>query len=334
MIALGDRYALLVMRDDRVQHSQELAGLATRLGHSLEARGWSLIQNGQAALSIRDDDGGESDPARSSLTLYALLEDVIPRARPAARATPSGEIAATPAFTDLAETAGLRFVHDNGKRDNPVPLPETMCGGIGLLDYDGDGWLDVFAVQGGRFPPAEGPGAGAGGYGDRLFRNRGDGTFEDTTERAGIASFPKGFGHGVAVGDYDNDGRPDLFVTRWRSYALYRNQGEGKFEDVTDQAGLAGDRDWPTSAAFADLDGDGDLDLYVCHYLAYDLTKIPDAFDSGPPGVQGCDPRDFSSLADHVFRNDDGRFVDVTTAAGIRRPKWPGARGRRGRPRR
>ena len=131
-----------------------------------------------------------------------------------------------------------------------------------------------------------------------MFRNRGDGTFEDTTERAGIASFPRGYGHGVAVGDYDNDGRPDLFVTRWRSYALYRNQGEGKFEDVTGQAGLAGDRDWPTSAAFADLDGDGDLDLYVCHYLAYDPTKIPELLSyPGSPDKQGCMPRDFPSLA-------------------------------------
>ena len=81
---------------------------------------------------------------------------------------------------------------------------------------------------------------------------------------------PGGYGHGVAVGDYDNDGRPDLFVTRWRSYALYRNRGDGTFEDVTEPAGLGGDRDWPTSAAFADLDGDGDLDLYVCHYLRWD----------------------------------------------------------------
>ena len=81
---------------------------------------------------------------------------------------------------------------------------------------------------------------------------------------------PRGYGHGVAVGDFDNDGRPDLFITRWRSYALYRNRGDGTFEDVTARAGLDGDRDWPTSAAFADLDGDGDLDLYVCHYGVWD----------------------------------------------------------------
>ena len=106
--------------------------------------------------------------------------------------------------------------------------------------------------------------------GDRLFRNRRDGTFEDATDASGHRRHAQGYGHGVAVGDYDNDGHPDLFVTRWRSYALYRNRGDGTFEDVTQRVGLAGDRDWPTSAAFADLDNDGDLDLYVCHYLVWD----------------------------------------------------------------
>src|SRR5207248_9542679 len=134
-----------------------------------------------------------------------------------------------------------------------------------LLDYDGDGWLDIYAVQGGPFPPPEAP-----ANGDRLFRNRGDGTFEDATARTGLDRLPGGYGHGVAVGDIDNDGHPDLFVTRWRSYALYRNRGDGTFDNVTERAGLGGDRDWPTSAAFADLDGDGDLDLYVCHYLRWD----------------------------------------------------------------
>src|SRR5262249_34761605 len=135
-------------------------------------------------------------------------------------------------------------------------------GGVGLLDYDGDGWLDVYALQGGRFPPDHGwPGPS-----DHLFRNRGGGTFEDVTEPAGIAALPRGDGHAVAVGDFDNDGHADLFLTRWQSYALYRNRGDGTFEDVTAKSGLGGDRDWPTSAAFADLDGDGDLDLYVCHY--------------------------------------------------------------------
>ena len=150
------------------------------------------------------------------------------------------------------------------------------------------------------------------------------------TEHAGIASFPGGYGHGVAVGDFDNDGHPDLFVTRWRSYALYRNKGDGRFEDVTARAGLGGDRDWPTSAAFADLDGDGDLDLYVCHYLLYNPANPRRCSHPEAPTKHECNPLDFPSLPDHVFRNDGGKFIDVTAESGFvgsRRP-GPGGRGR------
>ena len=148
-----------------------------------------------------------------------------------------------------------------------------MGGGVGLLDYDGDGLLDVYLVQGGSLVndvPAR-------RTGDRLFRNLGNGRFEDVTARAGLDRFPRGYGHGVAVGDFDNDGRPDVFVTRWHAYALYHNRGDGTFEDVTEKAGLGGDRGWSTSAVFADLDGDGDLDLYVCHYAAWDPVHLPPA---------------------------------------------------------
>ena len=188
-----------------------------------------------------------------------------------------------------------------------------MGGGVGLLDFDGDGWLDVYLVQGGPFPS----GQSASQDGDRLFRNKRDGTFEDVTERSGLAALGRGYGHGVAVGDYDNDGRPDLFVTRWRAYALYRNKGDGTFEDATARAGLGGDRDWPTSAAFADLDRDGDLDLYVCHYLKYDETNPRRCSHPDSPAKHDCNPLDFDALPDHVFRNDAGRFVDVTEAAGL-----------------
>ena len=136
-------------------------------------------------------------------------------------------------FTDDAEAAGLRFVYDNAETLFHQ-LPEPFGGGLALLDYDGDGWLDVYCVQGGPFTPASKLESPSPSSGDRLFHNRGDGHFEDVTDASGIGRFPRGHGHGVAVGDIDGDGHPDLFVTRWRSYALYRNKGDGTFEDVTD----------------------------------------------------------------------------------------------------
>src|SRR5262249_15581892 len=131
-------------------------------------------------------------------------------------------------------------------------------------------------------------------------------------------------GHGVAVGDVDNDGHPDLFLTRWRSYALYRNRGDGTFEDVTAAWGLGGDRDWPTSAAFADLDNDGDLDLYICHYAAWDPDHPRLCQSPVSRGHITCDPHIVESQPDHVFRNDGRRFVDVTAVAGIADPDGRG----------
>ncbi|HZW33909.1 MAG TPA: CRTAC1 family protein, partial [Isosphaeraceae bacterium] len=233
-----------------------------------------------------------------------------PETTAASDLTPSTGTAApvTPEFVDDAEAVGLRFVFDNG-RTRQHHLPETMSGGVGLLDFDGDGWLDVYAIGGGPFP--------AGPFtGDHLFRNRRDGTFEDVTEKAGIAGMARGYGHGIAVGDYDNDGDADIFVTRWGSYALYRNRGDGRFEDATTAAGLGGDRDWPTSAAFADLDNDGDLDLYVCHYGVWDPAN-PRLCVNETGDYFYCDPRNLKPVPDHAFRNDGGRFVDVTATSGL-----------------
>jgi hypothetical protein len=190
-----------------------------------------------------------------------------------------------------------------------------MSGDVGLLDFDGDGWLDIYAVQGGPFPRAPVP----SGFGDRLFRSRGDGRFEDATVSSGLAALDGGYGDGVAVGDFDNDELPDVLVTRWRSCALYHNLGRGRFEDVTESAGLGGIRGWPTSAAWADLDNDGDLDLYVCQYVKLDADKPILCESLIKPGVERdyCEPRGLPALPDHVFRNDGGRFMDVTEAAGI-----------------
>ena len=305
----------------------ELARTAETLGRRFEALGWWTILalespgNREARAAI---DRLRASPTPESTAPAATLADLIVAPsgdRGSVKASPKDEHGpAVPRFRDVAEEAGIRFVYDNDQ--TPLRrLPETMGGGLGLLDYDGDGWLDVYCVQGGTFPIGDRSSQG----GDRLFRNVGDGTFEDVTHAAGLGEFPKAYGHGVAVGDVDNDGHPDLFVTRWRSYALYHNRGDGTFEDLTDAAGLGGERGWPTSSAFADLDGDGDLDLYVCQYLRWDPDRDAPCPDPDRPGhYLYCVPRRFEAEPDRVFRNDGGRFTDVTEQAGIVDPDGRG----------
>ena len=265
------------------------------------------------ALTLLDHDDADRQLELASLEETWASAPLGVRSNRSEREKPS---TAGLSFTDDAQAADLRFVYDNA--ETPFhQLPEPFGGGLALLDYDGDGWLDVYCVQGGPFTPdvpIESPSPNSG---DRLFRNRGDGRFEDVTDASGIGRFPRGHGHGVAVGDIDGDGHPDLFITRWRSYALYRNKGDGTFEDITTRSGLGGNRDWPTSAAMADLDGDGDLDLYVCHYAAWDINHPRLCRNDANTVYLNCSPLDAEALPDHLFRNDAGRFVDVTTEAGI-----------------
>ncbi len=217
------------------------------------------------------------------------------------------------AFEDRAPAASLVFEYNPGRRRRRE-LPETMGGGLAAFDYDRDGWVDLFAVQGGQFPPAA-----AEKCADKLFHNRGDGTFEDVSAKAGFPAFAGGYGMGVTVGDIDNDGYSDLFVTRWRGYALYRNRGDGAFEDITARLGLAGDRDWPASAAFADIDNDGDLDLYVCHYVVWDpLNPQGTRANRSADTLRYNNPLNYTALPDHLFRNDGDRFTEISETAGIR----------------
>ncbi len=322
-----DRYRALLKDAVAPPQYEELGTLAEALGRRFEAEGWLTLaaqadpdnsaitqarQRVRGAGDVRQRDGQES--LRDCLAREFGVSTTADRAAPATEPT-------APLFVDDAEAAGLHFRFDSGMTAEHQ-LPETMSGGVAVLDFDGDGYLDVFLMQGGTFPPSKSATKGAG---DRLFHNRGNGTFEDVTETSGIGSGVPGYSHGVAVGDIDNDGDPDLFVTRWRSYALYENQGNGRFVETTSRAGLAGDRDWPTSAAFADLDNDGDLDLYVCHYLDWDEANprlCPRS--GGQPGSKGaganygyCMPHLFTARGDHLFRNDGGRFVDVTVGSGI-----------------
>ena len=319
MDAARDEYKRLIDLPDLASHAAELARAAEVIGLWFDARiWWTLAARRDSSLA---------DEARAAIARLAACEeavrsvddrslaDLLAPSKPGGKMTDSGSPGLTiPTFLDEAADRGLVFRFDHG----PTPkrqLPETMSGGVALLDFDSDGWLDVYALQGGPFPPRGSPPP----FGDRLFRNCGDGRFQDVTATSGLAALPGGYGHGVAVGDYDNDGRPDLFLTRWRSYALYHNLGGGRFEDVTARAGLGVDRDWPTSAAWADFDNDGDLDLYVTHYLKWDdqnptLCEYP---DHSKPGYMYCGPLIFPARPDHLFRNDGGRFIDVTAEAGI-----------------
>jgi hypothetical protein len=314
-------YIRLLAAPSPEAHAAELARLARQLGRSFDADRWAAIA-GAAAASRSTALRPPRDPVARGLgapagrtTLADLVHDDANESdRPSdERPPPSRSARVMPRFIDNASAAGVSFVHESGGAKGRLIPPVTASGGVGLLDFDGDGWLDVYLTQGGPFPPDSKTSRNR----DRLFRNRGDGTFEDATAAAGLAAMPGGYSHGVEVGDYDNDGRPDLFVTRWRSYALYRNRGDGTFEDATVPAGLGGDRDWPTSSAFADLDGDGDLDLYVCHYMKWDERLPRQCSDPNDPTIYRCLPLDFEPLPDHLFRNDRGRFVDVTAEAGI-----------------
>lgn len=220
-------------------------------------------------------------------------------------------------FRDVAAETGLSFVHVNGAAGR-YHLPEIMGAGGALLDYDTDGDLDVLLLQGRALEGAPAPGAA----GHRLFRNdlsRG-GTlrFVDVTSRAGFA--PGDYGMGVAVGDYDNDGDPDLYLTNYGPNRLYRNNRDGTFTDVTRQAGAGLDEPrWSTSASFGDYDADGDLDLYVANYVDFTVSGAKTCHD--PVGVRDyCGPLQFRPVPDRLFRNDGGgRFTDVSEASGITR---------------
>ncbi|MGH9465596.1 MAG: CRTAC1 family protein [Thermoanaerobaculia bacterium] len=217
-------------------------------------------------------------------------------------------------FTAVPDSAGIDLVMTSGGMPSREIL-EVNGGGIALLDYDRDGDLDVFLANGATLEnPQHGPGS-------RLYANRGDGRFEDVTARVGLAL--ERWAMGVAVGDVDGDGWDDLYVTCWGPDALLRNvagdDGGRRFVDVAREAGVADDL-WSTSAAFADLDGDEDLDLYVANYLEFDPTRLPSRAGNAFKGVSVmAGPRGLTAQGDALYENlGNGRFRDVTAAAGIR----------------
>ncbi len=225
-------------------------------------------------------------------------------------------------FEDVAAKAGLTtWTHHMGSPDKGLIL-ETVGSGVALLDYDNDGWLDIYLVNGSNFAAEEGkgkPGRAA------LFRNNHDGTFTDVTEKAGVGNERWGFG--AVVGDFDNDGWPDIYVSNYGKNRLYRNNHDGTFTDVAEKAGVTVGG-WSTGATWGDYDGDGKLDLFVPGYVHFDRADIP---GTGGPGsgapLDGCQfrgvrvmcgPRGLKGEPDHLFHNNgDGTFTDTSKKAGV-----------------
>ena len=238
---------------------------------------------------------------------------------------PAGVAAATPpgvTFTDVTSAAGLLHARNTcGNATNKQFLLEEMGCGVALFDYDNDGWLDIFLVNGATFN-ATSTRQKPTSY---LFHNNRDGTFNDVTEKSGLTA--SGWGQGCCVGDYDNDGHDDLFVSYWGRNVLYHNNGDGTFTDVSKKAGVAGSGGrWGAGCCFLDYDLDGHLDLFVANYVNFDPAGAPKPaeaiycyyHDIPVP----CGPQGFSGGTNLLYRNrGDGTFEDVSEASGVARPR-------------
>ena len=213
-------------------------------------------------------------------------------------------------FVDVTQEAGIYWKHTDGRSGRKYFM-ETLGSGAAFFDYDADGDADLYFVDGAPLPgyvPEEIPT-------NRLYRNNGDSTFTEVTKIAGVGD--TGYGHGCAVGDYNNDGQLDLYVTNYGINRLYRNNGDGTFTDVAETAGVTEPR-WSTSCAFADYDRDGDLDLYIVNYIVFDIAENPWC-GLKEKGIRAyCEPDNFPAQSDTLYRNNgDGTFTDVTRSAGI-----------------
>src|SRR5271165_1806604 len=226
----------------------------------------------------------------------------------------AAESAASPFVEVPASASGITWTHTAGSSLEKY-LPESTGAGCAFLDYDNDGWMDIYLVNSGKcdiFAPTR-------PLRNALYRNNRDGTFTDVTEKAGVPG--GGYGMGAAVGDYNGDGFPDLYVTQYGRSILYRNNGDGTFSDVTEHAGVAAPG-WASSAVWFDYDNDGRLDLFVCRFVDFDKSKHHACGAPNIPALKGlneyCYPRAYAPMPSWLFHNNgDGTFTDVSRKMGI-----------------
>lgn len=247
----------------------------------------------------------------------------LPPSPPRTKDAPSGKVdqqisTPLPQLVDITASTGINFNHLSSPEQKYIV--ESMGGGVAIIDYDRDGWPDLY------FTNAQNVDMARAGQKARsaLYHNNHDGTFTDVTEKAGVG-YPC-WAMGVAVGDYNNDGWPDLLITCFGGVVLYRNNGDGTFTDVTKQAGLANDSQWATGAAFGDYDGDGWADLFVSHYVDLKLSDLPVFGSSKTCKYRGidvqCGPKGLKGSPDNLFHNNgDGTFTDVSREAGVSDPQ-------------
>src|SRR5882724_1623133 len=231
------------------------------------------------------------------------------------RQAPSVEAAAKPVqLVDITASTGIHFEHLSCSDQRYIV--ESMSGGVALIDYDGDGWPDIYFTNAQNVEMALHRGKAR----SALYHNNHDGTFTDVTEKAGVG-YP-GWAMGAVVGDYNNDGRPDLLVTCFGGVVLYRNNGDGTFTDATKGAGLSGDTLWATGAAFGDYDNDGFVDLFVSHYVDFHLDNMAGFGSRDTCKYMGidvqCGPHGLKASPDNLYHNNrDGTFTDVSGKSGV-----------------
>jgi enediyne biosynthesis protein E4 len=247
---------------------------------------------------------------------YAVANDASAGKAPAKAIVATGE--SYPKLVDITASTGIQFVHLSSPEQKFIV--ESMSGGVALIDYDGDGWTDIYFTNA--------PSVDMALHGKKarsaLYHNNHDGTFTDVTDKAGVG-YP-GWAMGASVGDYNNDGKPDLLVTCFGGVVLYRNNGDGTFTDVTKQAGLSGDTQWATGGAFGDYDGDGWDDLFISNYVDFHLDDMAAFGSSDTCKYMGidvqCGPRGLKGSADSLYHNNgNGTFTDVSQKSGVDDPE-------------